>query len=179
MQRREIDKNAGPSRDEIISAFYDYYYFLGSQGACKNRLGSKELKCNCLKIVADDLCTCKVVADYIYDWGFKGYAEKQEPFILWRQMVELFSIFPGGSYKQFLLTVNTINVPNFEMNTVCSNKICTLALLLMFLEGRTFLTNAMTAADLCCRPTRHGNVGTMNHYFKSNNPLTIALFTHF
>ncbi len=38
---------------------------------------------------------------------------------------------------------------------------------------------AKAAADLGYSPTRHGNVGTTNCCFKSNDPVTIALHAHF
>lgn len=82
------------------------------------------------------------------------------------------------SHKPFLLPVNAINVPGFDMKTVYKNRICTSASLSIHGEAQTFWCKIIKAANAGHGLTKHSNV-RKQRTFKDNDPITIALHTHF
>ena len=123
-----------------MAAFYDYYYWLGNRGKCKNLLGSGKLSCNCLSILATNINVTEAVAKYVYHWALKSYTEKQVPFISWYQMIHamLARGIKLGGYKNYFLPVDATNIAEFDLQLVYNHKVCTSSLLAVFGLSRDF-----------------------------------------
>ena len=66
-------KKVGPklSDDDIKIAFLDKFQWLGSRGCCMNRLGGKDLNCDCLSIFKDNK-TREATVHYVFNWAHKS-----------------------------------------------------------------------------------------------------------
>ncbi len=151
----------GPSDSNIMASFYDYYYWLGTRGSCKNILGSKKLSCNYLSLFENNFDLLEAVATYVFAWTKKTYTERQVPFISWRLLLN--AIKAGGvklgSQQEYIFPVDATNLSSFDMDVVNTNKICTSALLNLFGQGKTFWHKISTIVNTGVCAQAHGNTG--------------------
>ncbi len=170
----------GPSDSDIMASFYDYYYWLGTRGCCKNVLGSTKLTCNCLSLFENNFDVVEAVATYVFAWTKKSYTERQVPFLSWRLLLN--AIKAGGvklgSRQEYIFPVDTTNLESFDMDIVNTNKICTSALLSLFGQGQTFWQKITKISDTGVCAKAHGNTGKKRS-FQPEDQSTKALHDHF